>query len=147
MELQDISLGKTSYNLENPLENSEEFIGIGKEKVDSLKNSIAEIGDAIQEREALSKVISEEVDKIKMTIENFLMQTQAVDAEDFKERTGLRQKQIEISELQLNEKINCWRDVALLKKELRELKKELTEKESRLAMFGKILDDADGGEK
>ena len=55
------------------------------------------------------------------------------------EKNALRNKKIEISELQLNEKINCWKDIALLKKELRENERELTEKESRLKEINELM--------
>lgn len=144
MEIRDISGEKSSFdsvNFGKPVES----IGVGREKINSLKSSISEIEFLIEQREALSKIFSEEIEKIKTNIENFLLKNVAVDSEDFKERSGLRQKQIEVSELELNERVNCWRDVALLKKELREFKKELIEKEERLNMFEEILGDSKFG--
>lgn len=122
---------------ENSLQN------VGKEKLTSLKNSISEIEYLIGQREDLSKSLSDEVDKIKMGIDNFLLKNVAVDSEDFKERSGLRQKQVDVSELQLNERVTCWKDVAMLKKELRECQKELSEKQERLDMFDEILDNSE----
>jgi len=113
---------------------------IGIEKINSLKNAIQEIEFLIKEREGLSGNFSNEIEKIKSEIETFLLNNAAEDAEGFKERNGLRQKQVEISELQLNEKINCWRDVALLKKELRERQRELSEKQERVAMLEQMLE-------
>ena len=113
---------------------------IGKEKINSLKNAIQDIEFLIEEREELSKNFSNEIEKIKNEIETFLINNEAEDAEGFKERNGLRQKQVEVSELQLNEKINCWRDVALLKKEMRERQKELSEKQERIAMLEQMLE-------
>jgi len=139
MDIKDISSGKPflqSGNYEKPINDS---VQIGQEKINSLRNSVAEIEYLIEQRESLSKNLSDEVEKIKTSIENFLLKNVAVDSEDFKERSGLRQKQIEIAELQLNERVTCWKDVALLKKELRECKKELSEKEERMKMFGDIL--------
>ena len=141
MEITDISLGKPEFNSGNFGKPAFDSVEIGKEKVNSLKNSIKEIEFLIEQREELSKNLSNEVEKIKTDIENFLLKNKPVDAEDFKERNGLRQKQIEVSELQLNEKVTCWKDVALLKKELREAQKELSEKEERMKMFGDILKD------
>ncbi len=132
MELHEIST-------EKPFE-KDSLQNVGKEKINSLKNSVNEIEYLINQRESLSKSLSDEVEKIKMDIENFLLKNVAVDSEDFKERSGLRQKQIEVSELQLNERVTCWKDVALLKKELRECQKELSEKQERLNMFDEILE-------
>ncbi|MEK6906274.1 MAG: hypothetical protein AABW81_01495 [Nanoarchaeota archaeon] len=146
MELKDIlESGKHLYEMENPKKPSnmserDPLQKIGKEKVESLKNSIKEIEFLIKQREALSETLSRDVEKIKTEIENFLLTTTAKDSEGFKERGGLRQKQIDVSELQLNERVNCWRDVATLKKELRERQKELSEKEDRINMFDKILE-------
>lgn len=142
MILQDISLGKPLSQLGNPEKPIEEssLQNVGKEKLTSLKNSINEIDYLITQREDLSKSLSNEVEKIKMGIDNFLLKNVAVDSEDFKERSGLRQKQIDVSELQLNERVTCWKDVAMLKKELRECQKELSEKQERLNMFDEILE-------
>lgn len=46
-----------------------------------------------------------------------------------------------MAELQLNEKIDCWKDVALLKKELRVYERELKEKQSRFNSLSKFLDE------
>ena len=61
------------------------------------------------------------------------------DSEFTRERAELRKKQIDISELQLNEKVGCWRDIALLKRELREWGSELSEKTSRADTIRQIL--------
>lgn len=144
MILEDISPEKPIYELGNPEKpigfEDKSLQNIGKEKISSLKNSVNEIEYLINQRESLSKSLSDEVEKIKTNIENFLLKNVAVDADDFRERGGLRQKQIDVSELQLNERVTCWKDVALLKKELRECQKELSEKQERLNMFDEILE-------
>ena len=61
------------------------------------------------------------------------------DSEFTRERAELRKKQIDISELQLNEKVGCWRDIALLKRELREWGSELSQKTSRADTIRRIL--------
>lgn len=143
MDLDNNQSEKPSFGVENLTENVKYTDGsflqkVGSERINSLKESVHEIGFLIKEREMLSKTITEEADKIKNSIENFLLTNKASDTDGFRERNGLRQKQIEISELELNEKVNCWRDVALLKKELRERQKELTEKQERMAILGEI---------
>ncbi len=145
MELNDAFNNGAFSNLEKPEKTAntpeiDSMQKVGKEKINSLKKFIQEIEDLIGEREFLSEQISKEVEKIKNEIQNFLLTTKAIDSEGFKERNGLRQKQVEISELQLNEKVNCWRDVALLKKELRERERELTEKEERMSLLDQILE-------
>jgi len=146
MKVKDIFDKQSFSNLENQEEPENPFgyspfESVGKGKIKALKEAIDEINFLIEQREELSKTLSNDVEKIKNEIENFLLKTEAVDSEGFKERSGLRQKQIEVSELQLNERVNCWRDVALLKKELREKQKELSEKQKRAEMLGKILED------
>lgn len=126
--------------VEKPRNSSDDLVGkFGMEKINSLQDSIQEIEDLIAEREALSRIISFEANNIKMDITNFLTNNAAFDADGFRERNGLRQKQIEISEVELNEKVNCWRDVALLKKELRERQKELSEKQERMEFIDQII--------
>jgi hypothetical protein len=143
MVLQGISPNREIFQwAENP-ENSEE-ISIGLEKIDSIKESITEIEELIDGREGLSKEIFEEGEKLKREINNTLMEKRvSQDPNDIlgaKERTELAKKKIEISELQLNEKVSCWKDVALLKKELRERQKELSEREGRKEVLDKILE-------
>jgi hypothetical protein len=121
---------------------SEGFDSVGKAKVDSLKERVREIDEMIGERNVLSRRFIKEGEKMKTNINNFLLENAPKgedDSEFTRERAELRKKQIDISELQLNEKIGCWRDIALLKKEMRESIKELNEKESRAEMLEKIL--------
>ncbi|MFH1585837.1 MAG: hypothetical protein ABIB79_03655 [archaeon] len=147
MEIKDIiSGGKPFLQLEKPekalvISGEDSLQNVGQEKITALKNSIEEINYLIKQREELSKKLSDEVEKIKTDIENFLLKNESQDSESFKEKNGLRKKQIEISELQLTERVNCWRDVAQLKKELRQKQGELTEKEDRMKMLDQILED------
>ena len=155
MELKGIlNGGKTLTELENhgksgnsAMENPMHLVG--KEKIEALKNAIEEIKFLVTQRESLSRKITSEVEKIKIDIENFLINSTkdltnvSADSELWKERAGLRQKQVDISELQLTEKVNCWRDVAQLKKELREKQKELSEKEGRVSMLDEILEEGE----
>ena len=154
MEFKDISLDENMLqNMENPGIGSNisdnlsdktydkgSFESIGKEKISSLKGTISEIEHLIKERGELSKAVIEETEKEKMSIDNFLLENKAIDSDDVRERTGLRGKKVELSELQLNERITCWKDIALLKRELRENQSELNEKLERANMLGKILE-------
>ena len=129
-------------NHENKWNTSKNFDIVGKAKLDSLKERIGEIGEMIKERNTLSGNFIKEGETMKTNIKNFLMENAPEgedDSEFTRERSELRKKQIEISELQLNEKVNCWRDIALLKKEMRETLRELNEKKGRADMLGKIL--------
>lgn len=132
------------YDSENTWNTSEGFDSVGKAKVDSLKDQITEVETMVKERSVLSRRFIKEGEKMKTSINNFLLENAPKgedDSEFTRERAELRKKQMDISELQLNEKIGCWRDIALLKKEMRESMKELNEKESRADMLGRILTD------
>ncbi len=131
MELKDILLNEKPWNTSTVDE-------IGKDKLDSLKQAVNEINELIENREKLSKKMINEAEGIKIDITNFFVENPTGEQE-VREKIALKQKQVDISELQLNEKINCWRDIAMLKKELRERKKELGEKQERLNMLNTIL--------
>ena len=123
---------------------ADDFGSVGKAKTESLKETIDEIHAMIEERGVLSQAFIKEGEKMKTSIHNFLSDNAPKgedDSEFARERAELRKKEMEISELQLNERVGCWRDIALLKKELREQKRELMEKTSRAEMLGKILED------
>lgn len=132
------------YETGNTWNTSKDINSVGKAKVDSLKEQVSEVETMIQERNLLSRRFIKEGEKMKTNINNFLLENAPKgedDSEFTRERAELRKKQIDISELQLNEKIGCWRDIALLKKEMRESMQELNEKESRSEMLGRILED------
>mgnify|MGYP001300023386 FL=1 len=142
MEIKDISFDEKILEKlrkpEKPWNTSVEKVG--KEKVDSLKKTIAEIEFLIKERESLSRNLINEAESIKIDISNFFVQN-PTGVQEIREKIALKQKQVDISELQLNEKISCWQDVAKLKQELRDKQKELTDKESRFDMLDKILEE------
>ncbi len=132
------------YNTGNTWNTSEGFDSVGNAKVNSLKDQVKEIETMVEDRNTLSRRFIKEGESMKTNINNFLMENAPKgedDSEFTRERAELRKKQMDISELQLNEKIGCWRDIALLKKEMRESMKELNEKESRAEMLGNILKD------
>ncbi len=133
-------------NPEIPLE--ENFLGgLGESKIQSLKKAISEIYEMIKSREKLSRRIHEEGESLKSEIERYLSENEKIkisSTDPLREKNDLRHKKIEISELQMNEKIGCWKDIALLKKELRLYEKELTEKEERIHALNKILGDESG---
>lgn len=145
MEIRDISSkGKElfkSEEQEKPWNTSGDLGDLGKDKIESLKQEISDIEVQIEGREKLSQAVFNEGDKIKMEINNFLREISVPGLDAAKDKITLKQKQVEIAEFQLKEKINCWQDVAKLKEELRTSKKELTERQSRLEMLGKILEE------
>ena len=119
------------------------FDNIGQERIDSLKKSISEIKQLIKEREKLSKEVVQECERLKTEINNFLLENENIELTEHDallERNNLRAKKISVSELQLNEKIDAWKDIGILKKELREYEQELSEKENRIKALNEILE-------
>lgn len=144
LDLREITLEQMKIPEISNFSNGNSIISIGKDKIESLKNSITEIQKLVKEREQLSKNFILEGDEIKLEIDNQLIENEAsgknIDDRDFMlEKNALRNKRIEISELQLNEKINCWKDIAQLKQELRQYEKDLTEKEARLKEINELM--------
>ena len=128
----------------NTWNTSGDFNSIGSGKVDSLKEVVDEVNLMISERKKLSSNFIAEAEKMKTQINNFLLENAPKgedDSEFTRERAELRKKQIEISELQLNEKVGCWKDIALLKRELRDWGSQLSEKSSRADTIRKILEE------
>jgi hypothetical protein len=119
---------------------------VGQERVDSLKKAVSEINQLVEERKKLSLEFIKEGEALKSEISNLILENESTlralgQNEALIEKNSLRNKKVEISELQLNEKINCWKDVAMLKKELRIFEKELSEKEGRMKELNDILNE------
>jgi len=123
---------------------------VGQERIDSLKKATREINQLVEERKKLSLDFIKEGEELKTEINNFIIENESIlrnlndvpgQNEALVERISLRNKKTEISELQLNEKVNCWKDIALLKKELRIYEKELSEKESRIKELNELLNE------
>ena len=148
MENKKVLLGQEGLSqLEIPeispdLVNSLDFEELGKEKIQALTQAISDIQILITERQILSKDILKEGEALKIEIDNFLIENDNPDLTDHDaliEKNNLRAKKITVAELQLKEKIDCWKDVALLKKELRIYEKELRERKSRFDSISKLL--------
>ena len=138
--------------LENPKSNgisslNEESLGkIGKSKIDALKKSILEINEMIKSRENLSNQVHSEAESLKTEILGYLKENERVQitsSDPVREKNDLRHKKIEVAESQITEKISCWKDIALLKRERREYERELTEKEDRLSTLSKLMEDTE----
>jgi hypothetical protein len=146
MEKEQFNLKEKSFlqNGISEIPQKSEFFDVGKEKIGALKKSIDEIHEMVEGRENLSKQIISEGESLKNEIEGYLRENEKVQiggADITKEKNDLRHKKIEVSELQLNEKISCWKDIALLKKELREYERELTEKQERIKTLNKMMEE------
>jgi hypothetical protein len=151
MELQGISKNRNPLiGLEKPgitgFSDGSMLESVGQERIDSLKKAIQEIKHLVDERKKLSLEFIKEGEDLKSEISNLIIENESTlralgQSEALTEKNSLRNKKVEISELQLNEKINCWKDIALLKKELRIYEKELSEKESRINELNSILNE------
>ena len=124
------------------------------EKIEALGQSIKDIQLLIQQRLLLNREILKDVEQIKLDINNHIASL-GITSDSMGRGSGdstirrdillLRQKQVEVDEAKVQEKLNCWRDVAELKKELRDQIKEYKEREARLHMLGSILKGDENG--
>lgn len=118
------------------------FKEISSVKIQAIESNIKDINSLIQIRENLKKELFMDLEQAKMEINSVLSKvpidatTQpAITAEHLK----LRQKLIELEESKMAEKLNCWRDVASLKKELRENMREVQEKQDNLGILDNLI--------
>jgi hypothetical protein len=124
---------------------TELFKNLSEDKLASVKELIADIEVMIANRNELNKEILKQLDKVNLELDNTITKFQgtasaANSGEIMKVLGELRKKKVELEELKLQEKLNFWRDVAQLKKELREHIKELREKESKSSLIDTLLE-------
>lgn len=108
-------------------------------KILNIKEVINDIETLIEERKALQKEVFGDVDKIMLNMNNFL--SHAGDKIETTKEAELREKLIDIEAFKLNEKINAFRDIAALKKELRDRMHEYREQEQSANMIEGLLGD------
>jgi hypothetical protein len=120
------------------------------EQIKSLKDEIKEIEEQITERQVLSTEVKKNCEAIKITIENMINEFKGSvamshsggssgDTSALGALIRLRQEQAAMDQFVVKEKTDAWKDIAELKKELRELVREFRERESRVDMLDKIL--------
>ncbi|MBD3361175.1 hypothetical protein GF358_00075 [Candidatus Woesearchaeota archaeon] len=109
-----------------------------KEKAEFTKEAIKDIEQQIATREQIHKEVLEELEKIKIELNNLMLSTSDMEEQ---EKQRIRQKQTDIEQLKVKEIIDKWKDIALLKKELRERMQEFKEKESKTEMMAKLLEE------
>jgi hypothetical protein len=112
---------------------------IQSEKITALKRVIDEINELIAERRALSEKIILEINDISAKVDSMLMQIPSASPENYRERMTLKEKQIMVEETKVKERVECWRDVANLKRELRERIKEFVDQEGKNSIMDGIL--------
>jgi hypothetical protein len=92
----------------------------------------------IDERKKLREEIFNDMDTIALKINNFL--TEKKDELKPEEVVELKQKIVGIEEAKSQEKLNAWRDVSALKKELREYLKDFKDKKEGFKVLENMVD-------
>lgn len=114
------------------------------DRVQLLEESINDIKQMITHRGDLHKEILKSFDSIDLFINNTMPKNDgsAGNLSESKQELikELLKKKIELDEMRSTEKLNFWRDVALLKKELREHMKEFRDMQSKTSMLDNLLD-------
>ncbi len=127
----------------NKLEDERVFETLQSEKVQSIKDSIEDIQEGIRLRKQLSQEVIAKFDKLIVDTENFIIKLHEVDrrSEIIRgEQMRLKQKVLDVESRKIEEQVNCWRDIAQLKKELRQHLAECREREGRSAMLDSLLE-------
>jgi len=102
-------------------------------QLDSIKEAMAEINEMIIEREKLRVEISFDLEKVGLKFTNFL--TEKKETLSPEQAIEIQRKIIDLEEDKAREKLNAWKDIALLRKELREYKFTLKEKKDGMDML------------
>jgi hypothetical protein len=127
---------------------TEMFKNISKEKLEPIRELITEIEFLIQNRSDVHNEINSHIDKMQMEIDNFLLNLPKIKSvgeptnlggELVKAMAEFRKKKLELEELRLQEKLNFWRDVSALKRELREYAREFKEKETKSDLLDSLM--------
>jgi len=126
--------------LENKGNSAEMLLdSISETKMASLREAVDEISEQIKVREKLHSEMLSDIEKMKNAISNMMPPDNYASAELQRAIVEFRKKLIDAEEIKVQEKLNCFRDIALLKKEMREIIQEMREKESRASLLGDIL--------
>ena len=106
-------------------------------KMMSMQEMIDDIEELIETRKDLQKEVFGDVNKLMSDINNFM--TAQADRIGQVEILQMKEKLLDIEEFKLQEKINAFRDIALLKKELRDRVQEFKEQGSRIDVIDDLL--------
>lgn len=108
-------------------------------RIISLKEAIEEITSQIEMRQELHNEMINDIENLKSSINNMMPQVPNPTIEFQKAMVELKKKLIEAEEMKIKEKLDCSRDIAMLKKELREWLREFRDKEKRAGLLGELL--------
>lgn len=135
-------MDKIDYELEKIRGDKKEiddFItSLNTDKLENIKQVIIEINDMIEERKRLSATLINSYEGLLSRINSIINRTPP---ENLREEIILHDKAINVEEAKIKEHLDCWRDVALLKKELREVLREFREQESMQNTYSGLLSD------
>jgi sRNA-binding carbon storage regulator CsrA len=109
------------------------FHAMNNVKLDSIKEAMDEIKEMIIEREKLRIELSFDLEKVALKFTNFL--TEKKETLSPEQVIEIQRKVIEIDEDRAREKLTAWKDIAMLRKELREYKLALKEKKDGMDML------------
>ena len=115
----------------------DDFINsLNTDKIDNIKQLIIEINEMIEERKILSRNLINSYEGLLSRINSIIGR---LPQENFREEIILHDKAVNVEEAKIKEQLDCWRDIALLKKELREVLREFREQESMQNTYSSLL--------
>ena len=125
------------------------FKNLSEDKLDSVKELITDIETMMTNRKDLNKEIISHLDKVNLSLDNSILELRSAmnntnitnSGEVIKALSELKKEKVQLEELKSAEKLNFWRDIATLKKELREHIQELREKESKSDLIDNLLEE------
>lgn len=134
----DFATFQTEFDaLQSRKDNVKDLISsLNEGKIGNIKQVINEINELIVERQALSNAMILEYDSLQSKINSIIAR---VNPENIKEEIILQDKSILVEEAKLKEKLDCWRDIALLKRELRERLRESREEQQKNDSYSELL--------
>lgn len=106
-------------------------------KIMNTKEVINDIETLINQRQELQAEVFKDAEKILMNMNNFLSSAQDKISEA--ELVTIREKLLDVETFKMQEKINAFRDIATLKKELRDRMHEYREQEHNANVFEELL--------
>ena len=142
MEFHDI-LKEELKKFETSKDSSELIKNLQEGELVSLRKAIEDIEELIEKRQELNEELIDEIKSLSSNLKGFIqsLPTTITSEDSLKAQLELRKKLVELEEIRLQEKLNEWRDIAELKKELRERVKEYQEKAMRSDVIEQILEE------
>ena len=106
----------------------------------SMQEEIKDIELLIHKRDVLHAEIFSDIEAVKTMLRNHELDAAMNPGADSKQISEIRKKGIELEELKVQEKLNHWRDVAELKKELREMVKEARDSDNKTNLLNSLME-------